>query len=77
MADNAADLNSAAAGNGRSQSNHQVSRNGFTRKTAKYVVEKTSGSRYTPHFNFLTGTGSAGISCASRGMELPATRHHK
>ena len=52
---------------------HIHSRNGFRGKTVKYVVEKTSGSRYTPHFNFLAGNGSAGISCASRGMELPAT----
>lgn len=51
----------------------RYSRNGFTEKTLEYVVEKTFESRYTPHFNFLAGIGSAGMTCASRGMELPAT----
>ncbi|RLT21518.1 MAG: hypothetical protein DWI29_01860 [Planctomycetota bacterium] len=32
------------------------------------VVEKTSGSRYTSHFNFPAETGSAGIPCVSRGI---------
>lgn len=79
MADNGTDLNSTAMRIVSSWSIHRDScdsRNGFTEKTTKYVVEKTSGSRYTPRFNFPVVIGSAGISCASCGMDLPATRQN-